>query len=300
MSATGTRGDAARGARVFSVVAPAILVVLGLLLAWFNQLPGLPRDGQVVPLISSLVGVTFYLLYNVRKRRGRFDLAYLPDYLFRAAQAVVYVYAILAMFDYLRSEGEAAGQALLRWPPNLIGLFVGMYILHVERAMESLGYRFEEALTGVLGRSLSLATRREKDIQFVQAEGRLREMQKQAELMAAETGPSALVEGLKQRFRQASDAIAERDDDSAVKEIAELSLDFERTKRELRREARTVSRVLDMVQAQSPGPLSIAPAREPREGDDVPRQSDDSPAGPRESGAPAGEVKDRRKKGPGD
>jgi hypothetical protein len=238
------------------------LVVVGLLLAGFNKLPGIPPEGQGVPFISTLVGVTFYILYNVRKRRDRFDLKYVPDYTFRAAQAVVYLYAILAMFDFLRSRDEK--DALLQWPPNLIGLFVGMYILHVERAMEGLGYRFEEVLTSVLGRSLSLPTRREKDIQLVQAEGRFREIQKQAELMAAEGGAPALVEGFKERFRQVSDAIDERDHDATVKEVTELALDFERTKQELRREARTVSRVLGMMQATSPGllPRSGSSSRE--------------------------------------
>jgi hypothetical protein len=254
----------ARGARTFSVVASVALVLVGLLLAWFNKLPGIPPEGQRVPFISTLVGVTFYVLYNVRKRRDRFDLKYVPDYAFRAAQAVVYLYAILAIFDFLRSQDQR--DALLQWPPNLIGLFVGMYILHVERAMEGLGYRFEEVLTSVLGRSLSLPTRREKDIELVQAEGRFREIQKQAELVAAEGGAPALVEGLKERFRRVSDAIDERDHDATVKEVTELALDFERTKRELRREARTVSRVLGMMEATSPGPLPRAgsPSRESR------------------------------------
>ena len=168
MTEKGVTTDGTRRARTFSVVASVGLVVMGLALAWVNKLPGIPSEGQLVPFVSTLVGVTFYVLYNVRKRRDRFDVKFLPDYTFRAAQAVVYLYAILGMFHYLRSEGEE--QALLEWPPNLIGLFVGMYILHVERAMEGLGYRFEEVLTSVLGRSLSIPTRREKDILRIPAD----------------------------------------------------------------------------------------------------------------------------------
>jgi hypothetical protein len=265
-------------------VTSVLLVGVGLVLAWLNKLPGIAPEGQLVPLVSALVGVTFYVLYNVRKRRDRFDMTYFPDYTFRAAQAVVYLYAILAIFGFMRAEGDQ--QALLRWPPNLVGLFIGMYILHVERAMEGLGYRFEEVLTSVLGRSLSLPTRREKDVQLVQAEGRFREIQKQAELLAAEAGPPAVVEGLKERFRHVSDAIGERDHDSAIKEVGELSLDFERAKHELRREARTVSRVLGMVAATSPGPMPKVESRPGGGGGNAPR-GDDAVPEPRETGSKA-------------
>jgi hypothetical protein len=290
MTEHGTRRD--RGLRTFSVVASVALVGVGLVLAWSNKLPGIPAQGQLMPFISTLVGVTFYVLYNVRKRRDRFDTKYLPDYVFRAAQAVVYVYAILAIFNFTLAAGD--DQALLRWPTNLIGLFVGMYILHLERAIEGLGYRFEEILTAVLGRSLALPTRRETDIRLVQAEGRFREIQNQAELLVADAGPPALVEGFKKRFRCVSDAIRERDYDSVVKEVTELSLDFERTKQEVRRQARTVSRVLGMVDAASPGPLPKlrlpkrargAPAPP---GDDTGAESSESNASARKAGSQGG------------
>jgi hypothetical protein len=262
MKARETSSDSARRARTIAVVMSVGLVVIGLALAWANKLPGIPAKGQLVPFVSALVGVSFYVLHNVRKRRDRFDLYYAPDYAFRAAQAVVYLYAILAIFDYLRyAPGTRPEGELLRWPPNLIGLFVGMYILHVERAMEGLGYRFEEVLTAILGRSLALPTRREKDIALVQAEGRFRDIRQQAELMAAEAGPPALAEGFKERFRRVSDAIAERDHDAAVKEVAELSLDFEMTKQAVRREALTVRKVLGLVESASP---DAAPAARPR------------------------------------
>jgi hypothetical protein len=244
-----------QGTRVrrISAALSLALVAVGLILAGFNVLPAIPKEGQIVPFISTLVGVTFYVLYNVRRRRERFDLKFLPDYAFRAAQAVVYLYAILAIFDVMRARSET--DFLLQWPPNLIGLFVGMYILHVERAMEGLGYRFEEVLTAILGRSLSMPTRREKDIQLVQAAGKFRDIQQQAEVMAAQAGPPAVIQDLKQRFREVSGAITDRDHDAAVKEVRELSLDFELTKQEIRRETKTVRKVLGMVEAHPLGPI---------------------------------------------
>ena len=78
-------------------------------------------------------------------------------------------------------------------------------------------------------------------------------------------GSSVMIQGLKERFRETSGAISDRDHDATVKLVSGVSLDFELAKHEIRRETRTVR--------QSPRP-SLKPARCRRRCRTAPRAND--------------------------
>lgn len=125
---------------VLSLTVVAIIVVL----AVQGELPALSNSPhQWTPFVFTYLGVTLYVLQVAKQRRAEFDCRYLPDYCYRAAQAAVYLYVIMTLI--------ARGQAheFASWPPNLIGLFVGLFIEQVEAAMQGLGGRLGDALAVV-------------------------------------------------------------------------------------------------------------------------------------------------------
>ena len=123
-----------------SLLVAATIVVL----AVTGQLPALADSNhQWTPFVFTYLGVTLYILQVAKQRRAEFDLRYLPDYCYRAAQAAVYLYVIMTLI--------ARGQAheFAAWPPNLVGLFVGLFIEQVEAAMQGVGGRLGDALAVV-------------------------------------------------------------------------------------------------------------------------------------------------------
>lgn len=244
------RSVPALGAGSLSAIASLAIIAFIVGCAAFDLLVGIPPEKQWIPFATCLVGVTLYVVSSVKKRRERFDYAYLPDYFYRAAQAVVYLYATLAVMQLDTTPG-----ALSNWPPNLVGLFVGLYIPHVEKAIEGFGQRFEEALTAVFGRSLAAPTSREKDIQYVQLEGRVRDIQRAAEILASQRGGDAVVDGLRTRLDAVSKTMADGDYDAVRKEVNDLVVDFEATKEAMRQEEATVQKVLALAATPTdPGP----------------------------------------------
>jgi hypothetical protein len=199
------------------------------------------------PFAAALIGVSLYVMASIRKRKDRFDPRFLPDYAFRAAQAIVYVYVILAIGVQSNKLTDLAA-----WPPNVIGLFVGMFILQVEKAMEGLGQRFEEVMTGLLPRSLAVQTSREKQYTQLSSEMKFRDIQKQSELLASQMRSSSLYSALQQRLCDVERTIRDGDPDSIQDAVNALAGAFERVKVDLRVEARSIEEILDLEHPRSP------------------------------------------------
>jgi hypothetical protein len=262
---------------------------------------------QWLPFASALIGVSLYSMSTAKTFRNGWDLRYLPDYCYRVAQSVVYLYIILAIMGQLgwgvqpeapqaerdagsaetkRSEvtpkpaSDAAPDPSLstatsppppttmsspppqngenrspqqqasgvpdftRWPPNLIGLLVGLFILHVEKAMEGFGQRFEEALTAVLGRSLLAKTTRERQIAQIRDEQKFLDIQRQSELIASQVRDPRIREAIQQRLDAVKEKLRDCNPDAANDEVEKLTWDFEHLKVALREEAMTLAEVL--------------------------------------------------------
>jgi hypothetical protein len=213
-----------------------------LTLAVSGKLPSLKGQDQWVPFVSAVVGVILYVMSSAKTRKERFEFRYVPDYCFRAAQAVVYLYVILAILEQTR--GQQNGYDFTSWPPVLIGLLVGMFILHVEKAMEGLGQRFEEVLAGLLPRSLASPTSRDKQLEKLRVEQKYREIKTQFEGMASQIPDPALVEQFQGRLSSIARAIREGDDAGTREEVDQLAPQFEQLKIGLREEAMTVAEIL--------------------------------------------------------
>jgi apolipoprotein N-acyltransferase len=126
-----------------TILALAVVAVI-VALAVTGDLPALANSPhQWTPFAFTSLGVTLYVLQAAKRRRSEFDLRYLPDYCFRAAQAAVYLYVIMTVI----ARGEA--HEFASWPPNLIGLFVGLFIEQVEEAVQGVGQRLGDALAVV-------------------------------------------------------------------------------------------------------------------------------------------------------
>ena len=130
-----------------SLLSLAIVAII-VALAAQGELPVLSDSRhQWTPFVFAYLGVTLYVLQVAKQRRAQFDLRYVPDYCYRAAQAAVYLYVIMTLI--------ARGQAheFASWPPNLVGLCVGLFIEQVEAAVQGLGQRLGGALAVVFPKS---------------------------------------------------------------------------------------------------------------------------------------------------
>lgn len=233
-------GADVRNADALASAASLAIVLAALVLSINGWLPITLDKKQWLPFVSCLVGVTLYTLSAVKKRRDRFDLRYLPDYLYRAAQAMVYLYVILAV----GWQKEGAVLDFERWPPNLWGLLVGLFIEHVEKAMEGLGQRFEEVLAGILPRALDAPTSRERQLGRVRLEQRFREIQTQAEMLLPQLRSPAVREALRAQIDGTLRTLREGDEKAIEDEIRRLALDFEQLKQAAREEDLTVGEIL--------------------------------------------------------
>jgi len=227
-------------------------VTLGILaLAYQEQLLLLKKgQSQWLPFASALIGVSLYFMSTAKTYRDNWQLRYLPDYCYRAAQAVVYVYIVLAIMGQ-EGWGLADGPPQVppipdfsHWPPNLIGLVVGLFILHVEKAVEGFGQRFEEALTAVLGRSLTARTSREKQIARLRDEQTFSEIERQAELLASQLRSPGAREAIQRRLATVGALVRTGSPEELRQEVEKLSWEFEQIKVALREDSQTVAEIL--------------------------------------------------------
>lgn len=228
-----------------TIVVALVIVAAAFVLASLGKLPMLGEDGaraqaQALPLVFAVVGVLLYVMASAKTRRSRFDLKYLPDYCFRAAQAVVYLYVIMA----ITAQSTDLQQGFASWPPNLVGLLVGMFILHVEKAMEGLGQRFEELLAALLPRALTARTARDKQLVQLDAKRKYDEMRTQSELLSTQIDDPAMKAGLQQRLTEVGQVIRDGDVDGMQEAVNALAWEFEEMKRALREEHLTVGEIL--------------------------------------------------------
>lgn len=226
-----------------TIIVSLVIVAAAFVLAIGDALPILEDAGrQWSPLLFAIVGVLLYIMSSARTRRERFDLSYLPDYCFRGAQAVVYLYIIMAIIA--QTNGGTDQYSFESWPPNLIGLFVGMFILHVEKAMEGLGQRFEELLAALLPRALTARTSREKQLDRLRASLKFDEVRAQSEALASQIADPAMSAALRRRLADVTRVIRDGDLDGMQDEVSQLSWEFEELKRALREEGLTVEEIL--------------------------------------------------------
>jgi hypothetical protein len=116
--------------------------------------PGSPTTAQfksalngslLAGMLAALVGVTLYFLSSLKRHDVDFAPGYLPDYWFRAAQAVTYTFLVFTI-PLMRD------QTFYDWPPVTVGLFVGLFIQQVEHALEAVAERVTSGLAAFVPR----------------------------------------------------------------------------------------------------------------------------------------------------
>ncbi|MCP4546299.1 MAG: hypothetical protein GY835_07525 [bacterium] len=226
-----------------TIIVSSTIMVTIMTLAVQNKMPMLKgHAGQWLPFVFTIVGVLLYIMASAKTRRERFDRKFLPDYFYRGAQAVVYLYIILSFL----ASGDNTGtvSTFESWSPNTIGLFVGLFILHVEKAMEGFGQRFEESLAAIFPRALTSKTSREKQLERLRSETRFQEIKTQAEGMVSQFRNDKIAAAFQIRLREVEATLRSKDDDGIKDEVSQLAWEFESIKKAMREEELTIDEIL--------------------------------------------------------
>ena len=226
-----------------TIIVSAVLITAILWLALEEKMPLFgDRTDQWLPFTASIVGVLLYVMSSAKTRRERFDLKYLSDYFFRGAQAVVYLYIILGFMA--QNTQQIASTSFKDWSPITIGLFVGLFIPHVEKAMEGFGQRFEEALAAIFPRALTSKTSRERQLERLRSETKFQEIQTQAEGLLSQYRGEEVGAAFQQRLKEVQTTIRNKDDDGITDQVRDLAWDFEKIKQAVREEELTMEDIL--------------------------------------------------------
>jgi hypothetical protein len=242
-SASGKRREGkffARGG--LTILVSSIIMLYFLASAGREKLPLLDEaEAAYKPFLFSLLGIAIYVMSSAKDKRNRFDPQYVPDYFFRGAQAMVYLYVIILLMAKNAGDGggsqtgggpadstaagggaETLSYDFSSWPPNLIGLFVGMFIIHVERAMEGLGRLFAQIVGGVLPRSLLEQTTIHRDAEQLGNVNRFAELRAQAYALLPLV-PEVHRHVIRGRLEQAEATATGRDPNAAANANRELA-----------------------------------------------------------------------------
>jgi hypothetical protein len=150
---------------VFMLVLSAAIVGIVLFVSYewgrevFNDQNETPKAHYLIPYLTNLAGVFLFIMNTARKKRENWEIRkYWGDQLFRVAQSFKYLFVGHLGRNTPANGGAVAGDL----GPNILGLFVGMFILRVERAMEGLGDKFEETLMVILPRAAQYVSAEER------------------------------------------------------------------------------------------------------------------------------------------
>lgn len=117
------------------------------------QTPG-SDFSYLIPFGTAFAGVLLFIMNVARAKRSEFDFrAYFGEYAYRVAQTAVYLLIVWWAWTVWVQQGNTSTSL----PPNILGLLVGLFILRVERAIEAMGEKFEEALNTILPGAISLS-----------------------------------------------------------------------------------------------------------------------------------------------
>ena len=119
----------------------------------------LNRGEHLIPFLLCFVGVALFVMNTARRKGDDWEFGrYYGDQAYRVAQA--FGYLLVVWWAWASAVNvDVQGTSL---PPNILGFLVGLFILRVERAMEGLGDKFEEALKAVLPRAIAYQTAEER------------------------------------------------------------------------------------------------------------------------------------------
>jgi hypothetical protein len=214
-----------RHAFMIGTSAIIILAVITVAVKYSETFYGEETAGReaLVPFGTCLAGVLLFIMGVSRRKRAKWSLReYIGDYCYRIAQAFAYLFIVLWVWSGVRS-----GVELTRVPPNIIGFLVGFFILRVERAMESLGEKFEEVLMSIFPQSVTYMTRQERRRQMLRDTYKLEEVTTKYEAMRPLIENEAVRQQMDTEITEAMEAAGMEDPEETNRKIAELSRHFD-------------------------------------------------------------------------
>jgi hypothetical protein len=175
----------------------------------------------LIPFGTCLAGVLLYVMSVIRQKGSAWKLRnFWGDYCYRVAQAFAYLFIVLwAWSSVSGTPGVNGGVSVTSVPPNILGFLVGFFILRVERAMESLGEKFEEVLMSIFPRSLNYITIQEKRRQEMKDKFKLEDMKTQYEALRPMIENEAARQKIEEGLQEALEAAGKDDSEEAKKKI---------------------------------------------------------------------------------
>lgn len=178
---------------------------------------------SLIPFSTCLAGVLLFIMGVSRRKRTHWAFRdYWGDYCYRIAQAFAYLFIVL--WAWARADTQIKGTNI---PPNILGFLVGFFILRVERAMESLGEKFEEVLMSILPRSVTYVTIQERRRQQLRDTYKLEDVATQYEALRPIIEDEAVRETIDQKMAGATEAAGGENPEDTKKRISEVLRLFE-------------------------------------------------------------------------
>lgn len=195
---------------------------------------GTPEEGRkpidsLVPFFTNLAGVLLFIMNTSRRKRDQWKLRdYWGDHCFRIAQSYSYLFVIL----WAWGAGKDAVNTK-SFSPNILGFLVGFFIIRVERAMESLGDKFEEILVSILPRSIGYISVEERRRKQLRAVYKLDEIASQYDAVRSQIDDPGAREEVDKQIAEAEEAVESKDPEIVYKKISKLARVFDEAKRGL-------------------------------------------------------------------
>ena len=182
----------------------------------------------LIPYFTNFAGVLLFIMNTSRKKRAGWQLRnFWGDHCFRVAQSCAYLFIVLWAWNYA-SKGGAVGDT---FPPNIIGFLVGFFILRVERAMEGLGDKFEEARSAILPRAMMHVSAEEKRRQQVKLVYKVDDIATQYDVLRSQLDDRAARDHFDKTLDDAQKALTGEDPEQLKKTVNQLFREFDDVKK---------------------------------------------------------------------
>lgn len=230
--------------QIFMAILSAVIIGIVLVISYFEGstlfAKGMPVSAKdsLLPYLTNTAGTLLFIMHTSRRKRARWKIReYWGEHCFRLAQSFAYLFIVLWAWPTGTETGPAGSTVVVpsvnQVPPLIIGFLVGLFVTRVERAMEGLGDKFEEALTAILPRATQYVSAEEKKRQQLRAVYRTDDMLTEYESLRPlidDPAAQALIDDL---AKKAKTAIAGDDPDAVTDAVDALGRTLETAKRSI-------------------------------------------------------------------
>ena len=135
------------------------------------------------------------------------------------------------MWAYNAAAADKVDAVATAFSPNILGFLVGLFILRVERAMEGLGDKFEEALTAILPRATQYVSAEERRRQQLKMVYKVDDIATQYDVLRSQLDDRAARDRFDQVLDEAQGAVGGEDPEKTKAAINKLIREFDDVKK---------------------------------------------------------------------